>query len=136
MQALLLSMASPTPGEVFNLVDDDCTGRAVAMEYAADLLDAPRLASEARVPSGPEQSSSMGESPADRNSDAGRRSTCEGAVGGARSQAGEHAAQQMASRRGEKRVSNVKAKRILGWVPAYPSYKEGLASIAAAEQMC
>ncbi|MFN3609738.1 MAG: SDR family oxidoreductase [Hyphomonas sp.] len=32
-----------------------------------------------------------------------------------------------------KRVSNARAKAALGWTPAYPTYKEGLAAILAAE---
>jgi nucleoside-diphosphate-sugar epimerase len=32
----------------------------------------------------------------------------------------------------EKRVSNAKAKALLGFAPAYPTYREGLASLAAA----
>lgn len=39
MQALLLSMANPTPGEVFNLSDDDSTSRAAVLQYAAELLE-------------------------------------------------------------------------------------------------
>ena len=30
-----------------------------------------------------------------------------------------------------RRVANIKAKRVLGWKPAYPTYREGLASIMA-----
>jgi hypothetical protein len=37
-QALHLSMAKPTPGEIFNIVDDDCSSRATAMAFAADIL--------------------------------------------------------------------------------------------------
>ncbi len=33
-----------------------------------------------------------------------------------------------------KRVSNARAKAELGWRPTYPTYREGLASILAAEQ--
>ena len=32
-----------------------------------------------------------------------------------------------------RRVANGKAKRILGWEPAYPTYREGLAAILAAK---
>src|SRR5208337_3362713 len=32
----------------------------------------------------------------------------------------------------EKRVSNAKAKRLLGFSPAYPSYREGLRALAEA----
>lgn len=37
MQALILSMQQPTPGEVFNIVDNDCGSRANALEFAAKL---------------------------------------------------------------------------------------------------
>ena len=33
-----------------------------------------------------------------------------------------------------KRVSNARAKAELGWRPAYPTYREGLAAILAAEK--
>ena len=33
-----------------------------------------------------------------------------------------------------KRVSNARAKAELGWRPAYPSYREGLAAILAAQR--
>ena len=33
-----------------------------------------------------------------------------------------------------RRVSNRKARRVLGWQPAYPSYREGLAALFAARQ--
>lgn len=33
-----------------------------------------------------------------------------------------------------RRVSNARAKQVLGWRPAYPSYREGLAAIYAAEK--
>jgi nucleoside-diphosphate-sugar epimerase len=32
-----------------------------------------------------------------------------------------------------RRVSNQKAKRVLGWMPTYPNYKQGLASISVTE---
>ena len=32
-----------------------------------------------------------------------------------------------------RRVANGKAKRVLGWVPKYRSYREGLAGILAGE---
>ena len=38
LQAIQLSMACPTPGEIFNLVDNDSASRADAMRYAAGLL--------------------------------------------------------------------------------------------------
>ena len=33
-----------------------------------------------------------------------------------------------------RRVANGKAKRVLGWSPAYPTFREGLAAIRALEQ--
>ncbi len=33
-----------------------------------------------------------------------------------------------------KRISNARAKAVLGWRPAYPSYREGLAAVLAAER--
>jgi nucleoside-diphosphate-sugar epimerase len=32
----------------------------------------------------------------------------------------------------EERVSNAKAKRVLGWAPRYPSFREGLRATVAA----
>ena len=40
--------------------------------------------------------------------------------------------QQRVRRTGSKRCSNARA-RALGWVPQYPSYKEGYAAILAAQ---
>lgn len=31
-------MRAPSPGETFNIVDDDCSSRIAAMEFAAELL--------------------------------------------------------------------------------------------------
>lgn len=31
-------MRSPSPGQVFNIVDDDCSSRAAAVAYAAGLM--------------------------------------------------------------------------------------------------
>jgi nucleoside-diphosphate-sugar epimerase len=33
-----------------------------------------------------------------------------------------------------RRVANRKAKRVLGWNPRYPTYREGLAALLAARQ--
>ena len=35
-----------------------------------------------------------------------------------------------------RRVANSKAKRILGWQPRYPTYREGLTPLAGAAQGC
>lgn len=82
-------MYKPTPGEIFNLVDDDPRGAVVVLRHAADLL-------RVRLPPG---------APPERAADG----------------------------RGDKRVSNDKAKRMLGWELRYPSYKAGLASVRAEE---
>jgi hypothetical protein len=37
VQALMLSMVSPTPGEVFNIVDSDSSSRMEALQFAAHL---------------------------------------------------------------------------------------------------
>lgn len=87
MQALLLSIRAPSPGEVFNVVDDDCSSRATAMAFAAGLLDV-------ELPAQPES-----------------------------------AATSSTQARGEKKVSNRKAKEVLGWQPRFPSYREGLRSV-------
>lgn len=95
LQALLLSMKSPTPGEVFNLADDDSASRAAVLQYASQLLS---QSSEA-------QSSEQ--------------------AGSAAAQEALQTVQEQQVR-GEKLVCNRKAKKLLGWQPQYPSYREGL----------
>lgn len=89
LQALLLSIKTPCPGQVFNIVDDDCSSRATAMAYAASLLSV-------ELPE-------VGET-------------------------------REAQVRGEKKVSNTKAKDLLAWQPRFPSYKEGLQNVFEQEQ--
>jgi nucleoside-diphosphate-sugar epimerase len=84
-------MKMPSPGETFNIVDDDCSSRATAMLFAARLLDVELPA--AQSPSG---------------------------------------ANESLQGRGEKRVSNRKAKEVLGWQPRFPSYRDGLQHLFSA----
>lgn len=129
VQALLLSMASPTPGEVFNLVDDDCTGRATAMAHATHLLGLTNSsAARSAPPAPPSRTAAAAGPPATQASALPVDAAGEGQPG-----AGAGGGGAGGSGRGEKRVSNAKAKRVLGWELAYPSYREGLAAIAAQE---
>lgn len=144
MQALLLSMGSPSPGETFNLVDDDCTGRSAAMAYAAQLLNVqPRINSDDSESVGSAGASSSAPSAAATPPAASAAVTpragggCMDTPMGPTAQAGTLAAGAAGaggSGRGEKRVSNAKAKRLLGWEMTYPSYREGLAAIAAQDR--
>eukprot|EP00892_Ulva_mutabilis_P002945 jgi/Ulvmu1/12651/UM094_0007.1 len=139
-QALLLSMEHPTPGQVFNLVDDDCAGRNSAMAFASELLQrslqkpgasagmeqpdeqqlqSPPAGSETKIGSETKMTASVGMPSLSQLAEGGGETAQEGRGGGGR---------------GEKRVSNAKAKRVLGWKPLFPSYREGLAQIAAVEQ--
>lgn len=144
MQALLLSMMNPSPGETFNLVDDDCTGRSAAMSYAAKLLavqqgdgdgsygdvgDGDARASAAPA-AAPPSAAPVTEAPRVGGSRTDTPAQAEAAVAGA---AGASGGGGSVRGRGEKRVSNSKVKRVLGWELAYPSYREGLAAIAAQE---
>lgn len=49
-QALELSMQNPTPGQIFNIVDDNPAGRAEVLQYAADLLEVSLPASVTSAP--------------------------------------------------------------------------------------
>jgi nucleoside-diphosphate-sugar epimerase len=85
-------MLQPTPGEVFNLVDDDPSSRAAALQFAAAMENIPLLPDAFQAPVDAISSS-------------------------------------------EKRVSNAKAKRLLGWELRYPSYCDGLTAIHASNQL-
>lgn len=80
-------MQAPCAREVFNIADDDCSSRATAMTFAANLL-------QIQLPAHIQR-------PAPASTEA----------------------------RGEKKVSNRKAKDVLGWQPRFPSYREGLQSV-------
>ena len=133
-QALFHSIAHAAPGEVFNLVDDDPAPRSVVTEYASRLLshaDAPEV-EHARPPQCPSpQPSAPVRAHCDAKSmdhaTASAEDVSSKVLAGASPSAGRMRA------RGEKRVSNQKAKRMLGWKPQYPSYREGLAAILEQE---
>ena len=90
--ALALSIASPKPGAIFNLVDDAPSPPGDPVAYAAELLGAPP---PPLVPLDEAEMSPMARSFYSDN----------------------------------KRVSNARLKEELGWAPAFPSYREGLAAI-------
>lgn len=109
-KALSASMRQPNPGSIYNVVDDDPSGRAAVVAFAAKLLQ-----TQQRSPLQGEPSQQQSLTGLER----GSSGISQIVSGGSRP---------------EKRVCNAKIKSELSMAFDFPSYREGLAAIHAGER--
>lgn len=145
-RVLEASMRRPAPGQAYNIADDDPADRSTVMRYAAGLLQQRRADGQPvgglAVPlpssgwawgsSTDEQVGVNGASFGGDNAAGLAMATSSGRREGARSRMRD-AAPGTSQGLEEKRVRNARIKEELGVQLQFPSYREGLAAIAAGD---
>ena len=118
-------MRQPSPGSIYNVVDDDPSGRATVIAFAASLLQT-------------QQRSALHGCSASADDDVNRFQGGSLPVESSQQQSqtgAESGISQVVSGGGrpEKRVCNAKIKAELSLIFEFPSYREGLAAIHAGD---
>lgn len=130
-KALSASMRQPNPGSIYNVVDDDPSGRATVIAFAASLLQTQhRSPLHGSSASTNDNAVTLLQEGSLSVADISQQQSQTGA------ETGSSGIMQVVTNgsRPEKRVCNAKIKAELSLTLEFPSYREGLAAIHAGDR--